>query len=85
MNGRLLAHGLKDCEIMDKFCTPTSFPLSEKLQVENPISKRDVQEVRQVFVVPPLAKKLVEVEYMMSGKEMPAGVEIMLYSKFRAE
>jgi hypothetical protein len=35
--------------------------------------------------VPALAKKLVEVEYMMLGKDMPAGAEVILYSKFKAE
>ncbi len=36
-------------------------------------------------MVPELAKKLVEVEYMMRGQEMPSRAEVQLYSKFKEE
>jgi hypothetical protein len=50
-------NGLKDLEIMEKFCSPASYPLSNTDDIE--------------VEVPALVKKLVDVEYMLQGKEMP--------------
>ena len=53
-----LAYGLKDLEIMEKFCTPTFYPL-KATQAASPVPRQ--------ILVPELAKKLVEVEYMLRG------------------
>lgn len=71
-----IAYGLKDLEIMEKFCTPAAFPL-KATSAASLVSKQ--------IVVPELAKKLVEVEYMLRGQDMPSRAEVELYSKFREE
>ncbi len=74
--GKSLAYGLKDLEIMEKFCTPTSYPLK---------ATSSSSQIPKQIVVPELAKKLVEVEYMMRGQDMPSRAEVQLYSKFKEE
>lgn len=54
---------------MEKFCTPVSFG-----QLNNKI---------YTTVIPELARKLVEVEYMMRDKPMPKDAAASLYLLFK--
>jgi hypothetical protein len=57
-----VAHGIRDTEIMEKFCTPNvSKPVTLQVQV------------------PPLITKLVEVEYMLAGLDVPPNADKILY------
>ena len=53
---KVRAYGLKDLDIMQKFCTPVVCPLG-------------------LVAIPELARKLVEVEYMLKGKLAPASAD----------
>ena len=58
-------------EIMQKFCTPTSYgDFKDKICVQPALT----------IVVPELAKKLVEVEYMMRDKIAPPMAAFTLFS-----
>jgi hypothetical protein len=58
---------MKDAEIINKFCTPKSFPLQSAQTAQT--------EAEAGIEVPPLVSKLIEVEYMLQGKEQPANSE----------
>lgn len=61
---------------MQKFCTPTSYGDFKDKKIVQPAFK---------IVVPELAKKLVEVEYMMRDKIAPPMAAITLFSQFKKE